>query len=83
MNDKITKTDAEWKKDLTDEQFSVARKKGTERAFTGQYWDNHEKGMYRFRGFGTLLPLIEGIIPTFLVPQSVASPTGFEPVFWP
>jgi peptide-methionine (R)-S-oxide reductase len=44
---KITKADAEWKKMLTPEQFDVARKKGTERAFTGAYWDNHEQGVYR------------------------------------
>lgn len=43
---KIFKTDEEWKKQLTDEQFYVARKKGTERAFSGEYWDHHEKGMY-------------------------------------
>jgi len=47
MKDKITKSDEEWKKELTEEQFYVARKKGTERAFTGQYWDNHEAGTYR------------------------------------
>ena len=45
--EKIKKADEDWKKQLTDEQFDVARKKGTERAFTGPYWDNHEKGMYR------------------------------------
>src|SRR5580658_5967779 len=45
--DKITKTDQEWKKQLTDEQFHVARKKGTEPAFTGKYWDMHEDGVYR------------------------------------
>ena len=45
--EKIKKSDEEWKKQLSDEQFYVARKKGTERAFTGQYWDNHDKGMYR------------------------------------
>ena len=42
----VTKTDAEWKKYLTPEQFEVARHAGTERAFTGKYWDNHEKGIY-------------------------------------
>jgi len=44
---KIKKSEADWQKDLTDEQFYVCRKKGTERAFTGAYWDHHEKGMYR------------------------------------
>jgi peptide-methionine (R)-S-oxide reductase len=47
MTDKIEKTDAEWKQMLTKEQFDVARKKGTERAFSGAYWDNHEHGVYR------------------------------------
>jgi peptide-methionine (R)-S-oxide reductase len=45
--EKVKKTDDEWKTQLTEEQFQVARKKGTERAFTGAYWDNHEKGTYR------------------------------------
>lgn len=44
---KVTKTDAEWRKQLTDMQFLVTRKKGTERAYSGEYWDNHEKGMYK------------------------------------
>ena len=45
--DKIEKTDAEWREQLTPEQYHVARLKGTERAFTGKYWNSHDKGMYR------------------------------------
>lgn len=43
----VTKTDAEWKKQLTPLQFEVTRKKGTERAYTGKYWNNHKKGIYK------------------------------------
>jgi peptide-methionine (R)-S-oxide reductase len=46
MASKIVKTDEEWKKLLTPEQYEVTRKKGTERAFTGQYWDFHDQGVY-------------------------------------
>jgi len=44
--EKIVKTDEEWAKILTPAQYQVMRKKGTERAFTGEYWNNHEKGVY-------------------------------------
>lgn len=46
MTDKVVKTDEEWRKELTPLQYEVTRKHGTERAFTGEYWDNHEKGIY-------------------------------------
>jgi len=53
--EKIRKTDAEWQKELTPDQYAVARKKGTERAFAGKYWDNHEAGLYRCACCGTPL----------------------------
>ena len=47
LKEKIKKTDEEWRKELTPEQYEVCRRKGTERAFTGKYWDSHEQGVYR------------------------------------
>jgi peptide-methionine (R)-S-oxide reductase len=47
MTEKIRKTDAEWEAQLTPEQYRIARKKGTERAFTGKYNDAKEPGVYR------------------------------------
>ncbi len=53
--DKITKTDAEWKTQLTALQFDVTRQHGTERAFTGPLWDNKQSGLYRCVCCGTAL----------------------------
>lgn len=53
MVEKVKKPEAEWKKELTPLQFEVARKQGTERAFTGEYWDNHNKGIYKCVCCGT------------------------------
>lgn len=47
MDEKVELSESEWKKRLSDEQFHVCREKGTERAFTGKYWDHHGDGVYR------------------------------------
>lgn len=47
MGDKMTKSDAEWREQLSPEQFEVCRNKGTERAFSGKYWDTKDPGIYK------------------------------------
>ena len=53
--DQLPQTDDEWRERLTPEQFAVARKAGTERAFTGEYWDCHDAGVYECVCCGTPL----------------------------
>ncbi len=55
MSDKIDKSDAEWREQLTPEQYEVTRCSGTEPAFTGKYWNNKEEGTYLCIGCGTEL----------------------------
>jgi len=55
MVNKVQKSDAEWRTELTPEQYHIQREKGTERAFTGEYADAHEHGVYRCAGCGKQL----------------------------
>jgi len=81
---KVTKPEEEWKKQLDAEQYRVLRKKGTERAFTGAYWDNHEAGMYRCAGCGNALFSSETKFdsgtgwPSFWAPADKAGVTEHE-----
>jgi peptide-methionine (R)-S-oxide reductase len=55
MSYKVIKTDEEWRKQLTPQQYQVLREKGTERAFTGEYWNTKDTGTYRCAGCGEVL----------------------------
>ncbi len=75
MIDKINKSDEEWKKELTPEQYRILREKGTERAFTGKYWNNFEYGTYVCAGCGT--PLFESDTK---FESACGWPSYFEPI---
>ena len=79
MSEKVTKSEDDWRRELTPEQFAVCREKGTERAFTGAFWDHHERGTYRCAAcgrplFGSETKFDSGTgWPSFYAP---ADPTG-------
>jgi len=72
MTDKINKTEEEWKKQLSPEQYQVTRKAGTEPAFTGKYWKTKDQGMYNCVCCGA---------PLFSSEAKFESGTGW-PSFW-
>ncbi|MBN1818317.1 MAG: peptide-methionine (R)-S-oxide reductase MsrB [Sedimentisphaerales bacterium] len=55
MTDKVVKSDAQWRKELTPEQYQILRRRGTERAYTGKYWDFKGVGLYKCAGCGAEL----------------------------
>lgn len=72
MSDKVEKSEAEWRAALSDEQFRVARQRGTERAFTGAYWNSKDDGVYECACCGQ---------PLFDAKAKYDSGTGW-PSFW-
>jgi len=72
VDDKVTKTEEEWKKELPPGAFQVLRRRGTERAFTGEFWNHHEEGVYVCAGCG---------LPLFRSDEKYDSGTGW-PSFW-
>ncbi len=72
MDGKIQKSDDEWRRILSDEEYRILREKGTERAFSGAYWNEKARGVYRCRGCGT---------PLFSSSAKYDSGSGW-PSFW-
>jgi peptide-methionine (R)-S-oxide reductase len=85
---KVGKTDAEWRAQLTPEQYQVTRRKGTERAFSGKHWDNHAAGTYRCVCCGT--PLFDAATkfdsgtgwPSFYAPLGADNVRNVEDRSW-
>jgi len=71
---KVEKTESDWKRELNDQEFYVLRKEGTERAFTGDLWDNHEKGIFICAGCG---------LPLFSSETKFESGTGWPSFYKP
>lgn len=73
---KVVKTDAEWRRILTDEQYRILRLKGTEAAFSGKYWDNHERGVYSCAGCG-----LELFNSSTKFESGTGWPSFYQPIF--
>jgi len=74
MKEKVKKSDTDWKQELNAEEYHILREKGTERAFTGKYWDHKAKGIYNCNACGE---------PLFLSDSKFDSGCGWPSFFQP